>query len=325
MLKAYTILFCSIFFFNGTIYAQKEQDKSSVFYQHLIQALSLYLTVDYNSAKIVSEKTEHSEQLFLETEKFKNKYRNAFTNLKNVLGAEQDIFRSTSDNLKFRLNEFYNKFPISSETAFSFTKKIKSYNEGINSEGAFRSLLIFQYLENPVEEFKDSFTNIFNTSGHIKAKNTKWTVRYPKSWKLEESDRPNTICALKSESDSLTSLTMVTLRVDEILDFSGEFGTLEFAKSICPKQANILNFTKLNIEGCPSGSVEYYMPINSSNPSFLKNLLFYFIYNNNIYSINCGCVTENQSDLQKLWMRNLPIFNQIINSVVLLDKFQYRN
>lgn len=292
----------------------------------MTQGLTFYLSVGYNADKIVDKRTTNSQQLYLEAVRFKSKYSKAIISLKKVIGSED----SYNEVLKLiplnTIDEYYQKFPITDETAINYIAKIKGYLDGSSQEEGFRSLLVFQYLEKPTDEFGDSFTNLFNTTNHTKSKNTKWTIRYPKSWKLSESDRPNSICTIRNESDSLLSFIMVTLRVDDLTQTNQDYATIGFAKTIIPKDANVIEYKKLNIENCPSGSIEYLLTQPGTDKKVNSRFIhYYFVFGKKIYSVYCGCVMDDKSHLETIWKKNLPIFQLIANSVILLDKYQKTN
>ncbi|MBK6979078.1 MAG: hypothetical protein IPH28_19885 [Cytophagaceae bacterium] len=97
----------------------------------------------------------------LETERFKNKYNKAMSILKKVISSED--YNEMLKIIPFNyIDEIYQKFPITEETTINYIAKIKGYLDGSSQEESFRSLLIFQYLENPTNEFGDNFTNLFN-------------------------------------------------------------------------------------------------------------------------------------------------------------------
>ena len=319
-------IFLLLIVFTKSIYSQNNPTKSAIFYKHITQALTFYLTVGYNADKIIDKNSTSSQQLYLEKEKFKNKYSKAIINLIKVIGSEDSYNEVVSLIPLNKIDEYYKKFPITETTTANYILKIKEYLDGSNQEEGFRSLLIFQYLENPTNEFGDNFTNLFNTTNHAKSKNTKWTIRYPKSWKLSESDRPNSICPIINESDSLLSFTMVSLRVDELIQTNQDYATLGFAKTIIPKDAKVVQFQKLNIENCPSGSIEYLLTQPSLNNKVNSRFIhFYFIFSKKLYSVYCGCVMDDKNHLETIWKKNLPIFRLIANSVILLDKYQKTN
>ncbi|CAN5703392.1 hypothetical protein BH10BAC2_BH10BAC2_15440 [soil metagenome] len=289
-MRTFSIFFLSLIC-TKSIYSQNNQTKSVTFYKHITQALTLYLTVGYNADKIVEKNTINSQQLYLDAEKFRNKYSKAMSNLKKAIGTDNSYNEVVKLIPLTKIDEYYQKFPITEATTINYISKIKQYLDGSSQEEGFRSLLIFQYLEKPTDEFGDNFTNLFNTTNNTKSKTTKWTIRYPKSWKLSESDRPNSICTIRNESDSLQSFAMVTLRVDEISQVSQDYATAVFAKTLIPKDAKVIEYKKLNIENCPSGSIEYLLtqsdPNNKANSKFIH---YYFVYGKKLYSVYCGCI-----------------------------------
>jgi hypothetical protein len=318
-----TLILLLLFIYSENVYSQNNQTKSTTFYKHITQALTFYLSVEYNANKIIAKNTTSTQELYLESEKFKNKYSKAHSNLKKVIDSENDYNEAVKLIPLSKIDEYYQKFPITESTTKNYISKLKEYLDGSNQEDGFRSLLIFQYLEKPTDEFRDSFTNLLNTTDRAKSKNTKWTIRYPKSWKLSESDRPNSICTIRNESDSLLSFTMVTLRVDEISQAKQNYATIGFAKTIVPKDAKIIEYKKLNIENCPSGSIEYLLTQPGTNDKVNSRFIhYYFVFEEKLYSVYCGCVMDDKNHLEKIWKKNLPIFELIVNSIVLLDKYK---
>ena len=79
------------------------------------------------------------------------------------------------------------------ETATRFIDEVETRAKGQIPSPILETLLSYQFIDRPAQEFRRGFKVIYRTKEHPKAKGVDFQVEYPRSWSAREGKRPNVI------------------------------------------------------------------------------------------------------------------------------------
>ena len=175
-------------------------------------------------------------------------------------------------------------------------------------------------------------TFIYKTNRNIKNKGLNISIKFPNNWTAKEGSRPNVIQSFfhndKTDIQSIIIIKMFPKTPDK--KEINEIQSLDQIKNLIPKGGMYLNSkSNLIIDGESAFVVEYYIERNAVNNVAGINLKMYSMLYTIIYKdyfIQIGFSVSNDPndiniDLKSKFESYKLIFNQIINSVVILSKW----
>jgi len=186
-----------------------------------------------------------------------------------------------------------------------------------------------------LNEFLAGKRSIFTSMGIPKAKGVEISFEYPASWAGEEGKRPNVVYQVTSERGrgrELCNLLINDLPVPagqalternivELFDPAG-------LKDFVPPGARFIAGARTNIDGQPAAWVHYTQVVNSAGlVAKMAWISFPIYYDKKLMSLNCavgrgGDATD--AELERLYKKYLPLFQQVANSVVIQSKWKRR-
>ena len=149
-------------------------------------------------------KTEYPN-LALQAKVAESEFEISFSNAeKNIKYAFQEILKEEYpeflETLEKQINDLVPSMHFNQEVAANFIAEVKSRARGEIPSPILETLLTYQFMDWPMEEFTLGYNRVFRTKNHPKAKNVDFQIRYPISWRPEEGERPNIIQKFTSEN-----------------------------------------------------------------------------------------------------------------------------
>lgn len=184
-----------------------------------------------------------------------------------------------------------------------------------------------------LKEFQKDETITYSTKGHSKAKGLSVSIKYPKSWKAKEGERPNIVQKFSRAFDDGSSVMCFILIKDlpsEIKMFSDEkiakeIFTEEIMKSMVSENSKLLEHQQTKYDGQPGAISSFVMVQERSGIQLYSYVLQHiFVYSKKMVSIQCmvGGPFSNNDKIDNLYKSYAPLFIQIGNSVILHDKWE---
>lgn len=237
--------------------------------------------------------------------------------------------KNLEENLIANINKQLFSQTFTDQDAIAFLLEVDNRAKGNIASPVLETLLSFQYADRPHEEFLRGFTTEFKTKGHPKSKGTDWQIKVPKSWRAEEAERPNIIQKFLADQEGTTQSIMLM-----VLPFSEgrpptkaellELFTDKGIRSILPKEAQFISFTKMTLNTNSGGMLVYEHTASRMDFSIkLRVAQFMFVKDEKIYVLQ-GTVGShnNEADLSIEMQKYLPLFKLVANSIVVNNQYR---
>jgi hypothetical protein len=153
----------------------------------------------------------------------------------------------------------------------------------------------------------------------------------PKSWKAEESDRPNIIQKFISDYGSGDQMIMLIIKdmslpdgyvvtKEELNDF---FTEIEMKKMI-PDGGKFISFTKMTLDNNIGGMIEFEQTAERLDFKVkIRMVQFMFIKDNKMYILQ-GTVSSGkiETDLSLEMKKYLPLYKLVANTIVVNGQYK---
>lgn len=247
---------------------------------------------------------------------FNKNYNEALSKIyyavKNIYG---DRFKDHLTSVKNSSEKYYKLKKMSKENAILFIEKVKNRSKGIINSPYLETLLKYQYIDNPIDEFTANY-NIHSVKSYSNSRKVELSVKIPMSWKEIDGIFPAVL--KKFRSDYGTGNEIITIIIDKLnssLKMNDLFTKKELLKEV-PKGGKIISSYSKNIDTKLTGIVEY-EEINPNTSSNQKRVVIQYvqIYQNSVLRINCatyGAVTE---DFDLRIKKFKPLYLTILKSI----------
>ncbi|MAC83380.1 MAG: hypothetical protein CL624_04525 [Arcobacter sp.] len=262
---------------------------------------------------------------------FNLKFKPSIDNLKKTFGEKEwEKFEGILEN---KLIDEANKINLNSSYKNAFANEVLLRVKGNIESPVIETLLMFhpKYQKNPILEFTDGFKKRLSSKDNPKAKDVDFHIDIPQSWKVKEGKRPNTLWlstyqnGYLNEDNSQVSLSVIVKSLPENI----ETITKQEARDFCNE---VLNNTP--IKECLKTTLENLPAIYARNTITVERLRikmtieaanYYIFYNDRIIFLQAmvgninNTLTEKQ--LNNKFEKFLPLFDQIVNSLVIKDLY----
>jgi hypothetical protein len=273
----------------------------------------------------------------------------------NIIRAQllfNSTFGKSKENLRIYLSEFLgeNEFKdyeieliaelkkmvarqmVTEEDALDFITEVGTRANGQIASPVLETLLSFQFVDRPQDEFLLGFNKIYRTKGHPKSKNTDWQIRVPKSWRAEEADRPNIIQQFTSDFGDGHQCIMLMVKEMELSkgykwskEDLNELFTEKEMKGFVPNGGKFISFKKMTLDNNLGGMLEFEQIVERLDIKVKMCLVaFIFIRDNKMYFLQGGISNKLNSDLTKEMQKYLPLFKLVANTIVVNDQYNWK-
>lgn len=266
--------------------------------------------------------------------------RKAEMNFKATFGrAEENIQIVLQDMLKEKYTEHLTALEKQIETTLSsqqlnreiavrFLAEVESRAKGDIPSPIFETLLTYQFMDHPVEEFHRGYNYVFRTKGHPKAKNVDFQIRYPISWLPREGERPNIIQKFTSENGR--GLETVMLMVNDIgyTPSKQEINTLfseHGLKKMLPDGAKFISAKPIVLDNHKGGMIIFEQTMQRLDITLtMRSLQFVTIRGSKMIFVQCmvTALPGKEAELKKRYSRFEPLFRAIANSLVIQEQYE---
>jgi len=248
--------------------------------------------------------------------------------LKDALGEKS--FSELSESLKTQINELLGKNLFTREFILNFLERVKMGSSYEIESPIMEYLLAVNYENNPVGEFKDGFRQLYETSGEGKSQGIKLRLQLPKSWAMDEGNRPHIVQKWLSQNG--TGLEMIHLDIrdnqgytptdEEVEDFFAS-GVLKDTLPLMLK-GTYINSGLFSLEMRKGYWLEM-SKINErlDNKFYVHLFMYQFFFREKAIMIMAQVMgsMEEKTKVDQSFERFRPLFKAVINSLVLLQAY----
>lgn len=179
------------------------------------------------------------------------------------------------------------------------------------------------------KEFMSGQRSTYTTLGNPKARGLEVTFDHPRSWDGAEGKRPNTLYQVTSDAGRGLELCNLVIReLPETLtkqDLAELFDPSEL-KDLVPSGGHFINGARTTIDGQPAAWVHFSHEMDRAGMKLRLLSIMYPVYFDKkliIFSCSVGdSASKPPSELQKRYRTNLPLFQQLANTLVIHTKWK---
>ncbi len=246
-----------------------------------------------------------------------------------ILGQSKfDDFEVASTN---KIISLATKQVFTKDFVINFISDVENRANGSIGSPVLQTLLFFQYIDRPQDEFDTGFVSTFKTKAHIKAKGTDWQVSVPISWKAKESNSANIVQEFTSDyGDGNQSILLMVKNIE--LANGNQFTnpglnhlfSEQAKRDMTPKGGKIVSTTKMTFYNNPGIMLDIDIEGKSlDNKILIKMLNFMFIIGGKMYILQGAVATANNKDDLYLDMKKyLQLFKSVAKSIVVNDQYK---
>jgi len=190
------------------------------------------------------------------------------------------------------------------------------------------TLLTYQFIDWPMEEFTLGYNRVFRTKNHPKAKDVDFQVRYPISWRPEEGERPNIIQKFTSENGrGLEGFSLMVMDIPIPLteqDLDDFFVEIEL-RGMTPEGGKFISAKPIVLDKHKGAMIIYeYTGQRVDITITTRNLWFITIYERKMIQIFCSvsALPGEESELQERFNRFEPLFKMIANTFIIQEQYK---
>jgi len=281
-------------------------------------------------------KTEYPN-LALQVQVVESEFETSFGNAEeNIKYAIQEILKEEYpeflEPLEKEVNALLSSLQLNQEVAANVIAEIGLRARGEIPSPILETLLTYQFMNWPMEEFTLGYNRIFRTKNHPKAKDVDFQIRYPISWRPEEGERPNIIQTFTSENGR--GLEMFLLMVKDIplpLDYTlteqdlDDFFVESELKKMVPEGAKYVSARTIVLDN-HKGAMIIYDHIGQRLDIAItsRTLHFITILGGKMIFIQCyvSALPGEESELQERFNRFEPLFKMIANTFIIQEQYK---
>ena len=275
--------------------------------------------------------------LALQAQVAESEFESSFSNAeKNIIYALQEILKEECPEfleiLEQQVNEILSTQQLNQEVAARFITEVESRARGEMPSPILETLLTYQFIDWPMEEFTLGYNRVFRTKNHPKAKGVDFQIRYPISWRPEEGERPNTIQTFTSENGR--GLEMFLLMVKDIplpLGYTptkqdlDDFFIESELKEMVPEGARYVSAKPIVLDNHKGAMIIFDYTLQRLDMTLTTRCLqFITIYERKMIWINCFISTlpGEEGELQERFNRFEPLFKMIGNTFIIQEQYK---
>ena len=260
---------------------------------------------------------------------FSNAEKNINYALQEMLEEEYPEFLET---LEKQGSALLSSQQFNQEVATNFIAEVELRARGEIPSPILETLLTYQFIDCPTEEFTLGYNRVFRTKNHPKAKDVDFQIRYPISWRPEEGERPNIIQKFTSENGR--GLEMFLLMVKDIpiplgytlteQDLDDLFVESEL-KGIVPEGGKFISAKPIVLDRHKGAMIVYESTVQQLDITITTRILWFItMYDGKIISISCSvsALPGEESKLQERFNRFEPLFKMIANTFIIQEQYK---
>jgi len=271
--------------------------------------------------------------LALQAQVAESEFEISFSNAeKNIKYAIQEILKEEYpeflETLEKKINDLVPSLHFNQEVAANFIAEVKSRARGEIPSPILETLLTYQFIDWPMEEFTLGYNRVFRTKNHPKAKDVDFQIRYPISWRPEEGERPNIIQKFTSENGrGLEGFNLMVMDIPIPLteqDLNDFFVEIEL-RGMTPEGGKFISAKPIVLDKHKGAMIIYdYTGQRVDITITTRNLWFITIYERKMIQIFCSvsALPGEESELQERFNRFEPLFKMIANTFIIQEQYK---
>jgi hypothetical protein len=322
----YAIVFL-IFSFNlkAQTQIQSKTDKLS----RVSRTYGYLLAQQYSLIGINEMFPQLKQQIIISSSNFNSSFGNARINIDKYLRIElgEKEFRKFFKDGEEILENMKSGQVYTIDNAKSYLSEVDKRAKGEIPTPVLETLLYFQYIDNPLLEYSNGYTRVFQSAKHPKSKGVDMQIKAPLSWMQKEGDRPNVVQKYVSDfGDGFENIVLTVKEYNENLsqvDFNNLYSK-EGAKLLIPKDAEYITSKRTKIDQVDAIMIIFNNKTESIGMKMNSRVMFFvLIYEKRLITLTClvGSL-GSEIELQKRFDQIAPLFTSVARSIVFNDQYK---
>lgn len=291
---------------------------------NLTRTYGFYLGQAYSLESIEKKHPKLANMAFKAKQDFDTTFLSSVNNIKDILRKKGILkflnSKTISKSLKpqFTYNE-----------ASHFIDTVEKRAKGDLEKPVLKTLLAYNptYEKYPHEEFSDGFKTKYKNDGSGKAQGIRFSIEIPKSWKIADGQRPHVVKKfLKSNKTEFASVGVLVFDAPKAkgitLDNYKQLISKEDMKNSVPKNAVLIDDDYTVLEQTPGywQHVVYKMQ-RARKTATIEYLMYTLFYNDKMIHIQFVASDAKTNVTKKVYKKYEPLFDMIINSFILENRY----
>jgi hypothetical protein len=174
-----------------------------------------------------------------------------------------------------------------------------------------------------LKDFLSGQTSRFSSQGHAKSLGVNFTIRYPRSWRATEAERPHTIQNFFSADGSGANCNIVISDTGMSASDTEVAARPNTMRTQLPTSMTIISSQSTTLGDQPAGEVQYKQPMNVAGQRMdIRGLIFATAVETRLLIITCSAGGETQAEAEGDFQVYVPIFRRIAGSIVFPDRYR---
>lgn len=233
----------------------------------IAEALGFIYGQDYSLSMIEKKFSEFKHEIIKVRKEFETSFGKARINIERKMREYCDgSFESYQKETKNFIKEILEQQIIDKKMAKEYISEVMNRSNGENIPYDIKkTLLTYEYLNEPHGEFLNGYTQTYRTKGHKKSLGIDFQITVPESWLRDEGIRPHIIQKFTSENGRGMETVMLIAEKIPKEDFIllekdiKELLTEEGMVMFLPEGCNYISIKEITIDGYKGGILEYEM------------------------------------------------------------------
>ena len=172
-------------------------------------------------------------------------------------------------------------------------------------------------------DFRSGQTSRFSSQGRAKSRGINFTIRYPRSWRADEADRPNTIQSFISTDGSGSNCNIVIRESGLSAARARAAVKPEMIRSQLPAELIFVSGQSTTLDNHPAGEVQGRTSVNrAGNALEARTLMFLTAEGTKFFMLTCLTGGPTRADADRKYAAYLPLFRLIAGSIVFQDQYR---
>jgi hypothetical protein len=298
----------------------------------IVMAYGYLYGQDYSLNKIKKEYPELKNEILISEAKFNLSFRKSkeriINKLNTLLGSKKDEVFDLFEN---KLVETLSNQTYTIEDAVYFIQNLTDRAEGIIESPILEMLLTYQFIHNPVKEMTSDYTKKYSSNNHFKSKGLDFTIRVPKSWSMEEAERPNIVQKFTSENgEGEQSLKIMVYNLPDEIKKMGVSDKREYFESMTEKdfltdEDEFISFDEIKLDNIYTHKMVYISTMNTQGMKIKNKRTAYITYYDDkliMLDFHNFDIFNDNKFFDGRYNLFEPLVSNIANSLVILNQWE---
>ena len=173
-----------------------------------------------------------------------------------------------------------------------------------------------------LDEFRNRQTTGFSSAGHAKSGGLHITLRYPRSWRAAEAERPHVVQKFTASGGTNCNLLVRPLGEGAQADARSLLRPSNL-RQLAPAGTSVIEATSITLDRLPAGQLFVAQAVsNAGIEAQARVVIFLTMYRDRLVNLTCTAGARTAAEADVNFRAFLPVFRQIANSLVFQDQYR---